>query len=281
MGVITTIAPVHLEGLGGLDGVREAKAELIAHLPPDGALVLNADSPHCMGLAERFAGRVATFGESPGADVRVEGIERAEGRFSFCALGERFCVHSWAGHDVMNAAAALAAATAVGVAPGAAVLPLARYRPLELRCERRRLCGVTFVLDCYNSNPAAMRSALRSFLAQSAAGRRIVVSGDMLELGAAALPMHRQLGRELAEADVDLVVGVGALSRHLLAGWHERALPPKAALCFRSAEEAWRPLWSQFRFGDLVLLKGSRAMRLEIIPRRIAEALDAGKEAAA
>ncbi|MFO8006405.1 MAG: UDP-N-acetylmuramoyl-tripeptide--D-alanyl-D-alanine ligase [Candidatus Brocadiia bacterium] len=281
VGVITTIAPVHLEGLGGLDGVREAKAELIAHLPDDGALVLNADDPQCAGLEARFEGRVVTFGESPRSDVRVEEIRQGEQRHSFRALGEQFCIRSGARHDVLNAAAALAAATCAGVAPAAAMLPLARCRPLGLRYERRRLCGVTFVLDCYNSNPAAMRSTLRSFLAQSTGGRRIVVSGDMRELGSAAPEMHRQLGRELAQADVDLVVGVGPLSRHLLAGWHQRALPPKAALCFPSAEEAWRPLWSQLRFGDLVLLKGSRAMRLETIPERIAQALEAGKEAAA
>jgi UDP-N-acetylmuramoyl-tripeptide--D-alanyl-D-alanine ligase len=150
-----------------------------------------------------------------------------------------------------------------------------------MRYERLNLGGVAFICDCYNSNPPALRAALESFLLESNPGRKVVVCGDMLELGDQGPRLHRQLGCELAASGIDVLVAVGELACHFLEGWHSRAFPTQTALHFRSAQDAWSPLWGELRPGDTVLLKGSRAVRLEAITENIAAFLNSmGKEAA-
>ncbi len=281
LGVITAIGEVHLEGLGSLDGVAEAKGELIPHLPADGALVLNADDARCAALAGRFEGTPRTFGLRRGATVRAERIHRVHGGWRFDAAGWVFRLPDGPRHNIINAAAAVCAADALAVPARTAAQALAGFSPPPMRYERRELGGVTFVCDCYNSSPPALRAALESFLLEAAAGRRILVCGEMRELGERGPELHRRAGMEMAASGAELLVAVGELARHFIEGWHRRALPTQGALYFRSAQEAWSPLWWELRPGDAVLVKGSRAMRMETIVERIAEQLGAeGKEAA-
>jgi len=270
-GVITSIAKVHLEGLGDLAGVREAKAELIPRLDPQGTLVLNADNPVCLSLAGRYGGTVRTFGASGAADVRCTCIRRDGEGWAFRALGQTFRLPGGARHDVFNAGAALCATERLGVAPAAASHALARFRPPPMRYQKIEINGVLFILDCYNSNPAAMRAALRSFLCERNGGRKVVVCGDMLELGEASTELHRELGRDLADSPADVLVAVGRRAWNVMKGWHSRGRSLRTALYFPSAEPAWRPLWRRLRPGDAVLVKGSRAMHLETITRNIIE----------
>ncbi len=272
VGVITRVGQAHLEGLGGPDGVREAKAELIPHLPADGALILNADSRECLSLRVRYGGKVLTFATEGTADVRPHDLRRTEEGWHFRALGHRFHLPCAARYDVDNAAAALCAARALEVPLPVAAAGLADFEPRALRYQRLDLNGTLFVLDCYNSNPTAMRAALRSFLMENNPGRKVVVCGDMLELGDAAPALHRRAGRELARSDVDALVAVGRLGRYLLNGWNELR-PAAQASHFGSAEEAWQPVWDALEPGDAVLIKGSRRMHLETIPGQIAEHL--------
>ncbi len=281
LGVITAVAPAHLEGLGDVAGVREAKAELIPWLPPEGTLVLNADDPACRGLAERFPGRVRTFGFSGQADLRPRAVHRTDSGWSFCALGREFLLPGHARYNVMNAAAALCAATAAGAAPETAAEALRGFRPAPLRYEERCLGGVRYILDCYNSNPRAVGAALRSFAHEQPPGRKALVLGDMLELGPNAADLHRDVGRAAADSEVELLVTVGPLARHMLEGWHAAALPPRRALHFRSADQAWQPLLTWLRPGDAVLLKASRRMRLEHIVEQIAEFIATPRKEAA
>jgi UDP-N-acetylmuramoyl-tripeptide--D-alanyl-D-alanine ligase len=281
LGLITAVGEVHLEGLGCLKGVREAKAELIPHLARDGVLILNADDPRCASLAERFGGRVRTFGVSPEAGVRTEAIQPSGEGWQFNVGGRVFRLPYGPRHNVMNAAAAICATMALGAPACAIAHALETFRPQHMRYERLDLGGVTFICDCYNSNPPAVRAALQSFLMERAAGRKAVVCGDMLELGAEGPRIHREIGAEIAASGVYMLVAVGELAPHLIEGWHSRARPGQCGLYFRSAEQAWAPLWCELRPGDAVLLKGSRAMKLETITERIAAHLSAkGKEAA-
>jgi UDP-N-acetylmuramoyl-tripeptide--D-alanyl-D-alanine ligase len=273
LGVITAVAPAHLEGLGDLAGVREAKAELIPHLPPVGTLVLNADDPVCAPLAARHPGTVRTFGLSPGADVRCRRLRPAGRGWAFDALGRTFRLSAGGRYNVLNAAAALCASARLGVTAQSALGPLAEFRPPPMRYEKVDLGGVLFILDCYNSNPAAMRAALQSFLCEQNPGRKVVVCGDMLELGEAGLALHREVGRELGGSPVDVLVTVGRRARNVLRAWRRTGRPARTAMHFGSAQEAWQPLWRRLRRGDAVLVKGSRAMRLETITRKIAEHL--------
>ena len=272
IGVITHIGKAHLEGLGGPEGVREAKAELIPHLPRGGALILNADSPECLSLRVRYAGRVLTFATRGTADVRPRDLERTDDGWRFEALARRFHLPCPARYDVDNAAAALCAARALEISPDVAAAALADFQPRGLRYQRMELDGVLFVLDCYNSNPTALRAALKSFVMERNPGRKVVVCGDMLELGDAAPLLHRRAGEELARSDIDALFAVGKLGRCLLNGWNE-VRPAGGASHFECAREAWQPLWESIEPGDAVLLKGSRGTQLETIAERIAEHL--------
>ncbi|MFW6189532.1 MAG: UDP-N-acetylmuramoyl-tripeptide--D-alanyl-D-alanine ligase [Planctomycetota bacterium] len=275
--IITAVAPVHLEGLGSLEGVQEAKAEIIPHLNGEGTLVLNADHEACVSLAERFGGRVRTFGLTPGADLRATDLRPAADGWRFRAEGVDFHLPFGGRHNVQNAAAALCAARALGVGPQSARGPLAEARPPEMRWERRSVGDVQFVLDCYNSNPPAMRAAARSFLARSGGVRRVIVCGDMLELGKHGPRLHREMGADLAAEGADVLVGVGPLCRHLLDGW--RGATDRPGVRFESARDAARPLWRMLRADDRVLLKGSRGMHLERIVDEIGELLETGEAA--
>jgi len=270
LGVITAIAETHLEGLGSLSGVREAKAELIPRLPADGVLVLNADDPRCASLAERFPGATPSFGTSPGATVRVTAMRPAAPGWAFEALGRSFRLPVGGRHNVLNAAAALCATRALGADPDAAAGALDRFSLPDLRYQRRPLGGVTFVLDCYNSNPAALRAAAASFLDEPAVGIKVLVAGEMLELGKRAPALHYDMGRELAASGLDALVAVGPLARHMLRGWQTVARGGRIGVHFDSAAEAAWPVWLLVSSGDAVLVKGSRAARMEVIVERIA-----------
>jgi UDP-N-acetylmuramoyl-tripeptide--D-alanyl-D-alanine ligase len=262
MAAITAIDEVHLEGLGSLEGVREAKAEIITHLPPRGTLVLNADNPQCMALVERHPGPVVTFGTAQDADVHLTAISRLGKGWSFRALDTQFLLPVGGRYNVHNAAAALAMATRLGVRAETCRRALAGFALPHLRYQREIIGGVAFVQDCYNSNPAAMRAAVESFAAEPAQGKRVVVCGDMLELGEEAPRLHRQLGAHLAGHSVHALVAVGDMARHVLAGW-KSAAPARPGLNCESADEAWRVVWNMVQPGDAVLLKGSRGVKLE------------------
>jgi UDP-N-acetylmuramoyl-tripeptide--D-alanyl-D-alanine ligase len=280
LGVITAIGEVHLEGLGDLAGVREAKAEMIRHIVAPGRLVLNGDCVLCTSLAGRCPGWVRTFGMRPGCSVQPERVLRRGDGWCFDALGQRFYLPVSGRYNVINAAAAICAALELGVPPQTAAEALACVELPAMRYERRRLGDVLFVCDCYNSNPTALRAALESFMAEPVRGSRVVVCGDMLELGRDARRIHRRLGAELAASGVDMLIAVGPLARSMLVGWQEKRRASQASLHFETAEKAWLPLYQLVSAGDAVLLKGSRRMALEIIPERISQALQQQKEAA-
>ena len=281
LAVITCIGESHLEGFGSLDGVRDAKAEIIPHIEPDGALVLNADDPLCRGLGERFGGQVLTFGLSVEADVRPAMLRQTGSGYVFRACGCTFSLRVPGLHNLLNAAAALSASVWAGVSPANAAEALANYKLPPLRFEFHTIAGVRFVEDCYNSNPTALRAALRSFLNEPVDGRMAMVCGDMLELGEHAARLHAQMGKELATSKISLLVAVGPLGPHLLEGWQQAAGPDQQAMHFQTAEEAWAPLWEWVRRGDSVLVKASRGMGLERIRRYITNHLAEKRETAA
>lgn len=281
LGAITAVAEVHLEGLGSLQGVADAKGELIPHLPPRGTLVLNADNPYCMALAERHPGPVVTFGMSEGADVRVLDVQRTRNGWSFRALGVSFLLPVGGDYNVLNAAAALALARTLGISLQTCQAALAAFRLPALRYQREVLGGVTYIQDCYNSNPAAMRASVRSFAEEHDAEELIVVCGDMLELGDRSIEMHRELGMDLARHGLKALIAVGDMAPHVVEGYMAGGTSDTAAVPFATAGDAWPFVWQLARPGDAVLLKGSRGMHLETITDAIrAQLARAGREVA-
>ena len=243
VGVITNIGPVHLELVGSLDGVAAAKAELLEGLPDGGTAVVPVDEPRL----ERWLRpglRVVRFGD--GGDVSLDGIE-----LPFTSA-----------HMRRNAMAAVAAARAAGVEPAGRV----DVQLSALRGERVELPGgAVLVNDCYNANPLSMRAALDDLAVQTPTGRRIAVLGDMLELGPDERALHREIGEHAARSGVELLVTVGPLAAEMASAFGGETV--RVADAAAAAEE----LRGRLREGDLVLVKGSRGVGLEVVAETLAE----------
>jgi UDP-N-acetylmuramoyl-tripeptide--D-alanyl-D-alanine ligase len=263
IGVVTNVAPVHLEFFDSLAGIARAKYELIESLPSSGMAVLNADDEYVSQFGRNFKGKVVRYGTSPASDVRAENIQAhgAEGsEFDVVVAGARQHARlALVGeHNVLNALAAVAVGLARGLTLSDATAALATLTPATQRGQVVQLGNITIINDCYNSNPKALRAMIDA-LASMNARRRIVVAGEMLELGPAGEEMHRAAGRHIAENKIDILVGVRGLAEAMV----EAARPATRAEFVATPEEAGEWLARETRDGDLVLLKASRGVKLE------------------
>lgn len=267
--VITHVSPVHLEFLRDLDAVAAAKAEVFAGLEPRGIAVLGADHDRVDWLAEKArqsgAYRVVTYGVADDAEVRVD---VATGRVR---LGERELTLDLAlpgGHSLVNAAAALAIASLFDVPLEPAVRALERAKAGPGRGVVHRLAAsVTLIDESYNANPASMRAALAVLGNQPAAGRRIAVLGDMLELGAAAPKHHAALSEAILAAGVQKVFLVGSEMKSLADALPAGIVAEHAA----TAAEIRDKLLNLLASGDVVMVKGSNAIGLSALVEAIIE----------
>jgi UDP-N-acetylmuramoyl-tripeptide--D-alanyl-D-alanine ligase len=258
VGVIVNVGPVHLEILGSVEAVAEAKAELLRDMAAGGTAVVPASEP----LLEPHRPAhltVVTFGE--GGDVTL--VEAGEGILRIDAAGTpvELAVDLPQAHHRTNALAAVAAARAVGVTPGGAV----EVAFSAMRGERIDLSGdVVVINDCYNANPMSMWAALDD-LAATARGRRVAVLGDMLELGPSELDFHREIGRHAQERGVDVLVTVGPLAAAMADGFRGELHATAAAA------EAADVTAGLMRDGDTVLVKASRGVGLEVVAEKLAQ----------
>jgi UDP-N-acetylmuramoyl-tripeptide--D-alanyl-D-alanine ligase len=261
--LVTSIGPVHLELLGTVERVAEAKAEILHHLADDGvAIVPHGESllePHVSGIPQR----VITFGEDPRADVvltrfvRTDGGGEAEIRLSGRTL--QVPVNFTSRHNAINLAAAAAAYDALGLPVdelphGATSVRFSRWRGEEISLPG----GGVLLADCYNANPTSMRAAIEHLVDIAERRRRVVLLGDMAELGDDAPRFHGEVGELLEEAGIDQVVGIGPLARGYGGIW------------FADRAAALEALPDLIRPGDAVLVKASRSMGLEELVEAIA-----------
>jgi UDP-N-acetylmuramoyl-tripeptide--D-alanyl-D-alanine ligase len=271
IGVITNVAEAHMEGMGSLEAIAEAKGELLEALPPEGTAVLNGDDALVMSQAKRTSARVVTFGLSP--DVNTRAVR----------ISERGCVSfelDWGAsvelplpgrHNVMNALAALAVGEVLGIDREAAVEGLSSFEPSPMRMSVVTVGGWTILNDAYNANPGSLGAALESLVALANGRPTVAALGDMLELGSRARDAHREAGLLAAEKEIDhlLLFGkeVAALREGALAGGMQpgraRLFDDKAVLV-----EALRRLSEK---SAVLLVKGSRAMRMEEVVELLAK----------
>lgn len=265
--VLTSVGASHLEGLGSVEGVADEKVSLLDYLRAGGFAVLH-DDPRILSRVRLPAERVLTFGADDGADLFPARV-RAGSALEFTARGVEFRLGLLGEWNALNALAASAVAMSYGVTLPECARRLADFKPPKMRMERLELGGVTIINDAYNSNPESATRAVREFSRLAAAGRKVAVIGEMLELGAESEAYHRRLGELVAESAVDVVVGVGERARALL----EAVNGAKEKHGFGSVEEM-RDRWPEFvRPGDAVLLKGSRAVGLEKLVKWMGERL--------
>ncbi|MGA7217491.1 MAG: UDP-N-acetylmuramoyl-tripeptide--D-alanyl-D-alanine ligase [Candidatus Sulfotelmatobacter sp.] len=264
IGVVTNVAPVHLEFFDSVAGIARAKYELVESLPPNGVAILNANDEYVSQFGRDFKGKVVQYGKSPAANVRAENIQSkgAEGTEFDVVVGgtrERARLPLVGEHNVLNALAAVAVGIESGLDPSQAVAALATMAPPEKRGQVLHLGNITVINDCYNSNPKAL-AAMVDALAAMPAKRRIVIAGEMLELGPAGEELHRQAGRHIAERKIDLLIGVRGLAQTMVDAAKNAGASAEFAA---SAEETGEWLAREAEDGDVILLKASRGVKLE------------------
>ena len=264
IGVVTNVAPVHLEFFDSIAGIARAKYELIESLPANGTAVLNADDEYVSQFGRGFSGRVITYGRHATADVGAENVQPwGTGGTQFDIMtveGREHARLQLVGeHNILNALAAVSVALARGMKLAEAVAALATLAPADKRGQVLQLGNITVVNDCYNSNPKAL-NAMIDALAGMNARRRIVVAGEMLELGPAGEELHRESGRHAAEKRIDVVLGVRGLAETLVDAAKQAGT---RAEFLATPEEAGEWLARETRDGDVVLLKASRGVKLE------------------
>jgi UDP-N-acetylmuramoyl-tripeptide--D-alanyl-D-alanine ligase len=264
IGVVTNVAPVHLEFFDSLAGIARAKYELIESLPAGGTAVLNTDDEYVSQFGRDFKGKVVMYGTRTTADVRAEHIRSrgAEGSEFDVVIGgvrERARLPLVGEHNILNALAAVAVGVERGLKPSEAVGALAGLAPADKRGEVLRLGNITVINDCYNCNPKAL-NAMVDTLAGMAAQRRIAVVGAMLELGPTGEELHRQAGRHIAEKKIDVLLGVRGPAQAMVEAARQAGM---RAEFVPTPEEASEWLAREARDGDVILMKASRGVKLE------------------
>lgn len=267
--VITTIGPSHLEFFGSLRGVWEAKKEIFEYLDRRGMIVANGDDPFLARVKSRTR-KVVRFGLGPENDYRATEVAVGRGSISFLVNGaERFEMRVLGTHNVYNALAAIAVASSFGVDPAAMRGALAGYRPASMRLDWQEMPqGFSVINDAYNSNPLSMECALGA-LRDYPARARWVVCGDMLELGKKEAAFHRSVGRAIAKSGVDGLMTFGMLSRATCEAAIAAGLPRDRSRHCASHDEIVALVRHMVKEGDVVLIKGSRAMKMETIVERL------------
>ena len=267
-GVVTNVGTAHIENFtDGQAGIARAKFELVASLPSSGIAFLNCCDPYVSQFGRDFQGRVVYFGDGPCADPRIlETSEDLSGlRIKFRA-GEsegEFTLQLLGAHNASNAMAGLAVALEAGVGLDAALAALSSLTAGDKRGQLIEINGATILNDCYNSNPEALRSMIRTLAARPLGtpnARRILVAGEMLELGEHGPELHAACGRTAAESGLDLVAGVQGNAVHLSTTACQGGV---ASLFLPDAEAAGRWLLQTLQPGDIALVKGSRGVHLE------------------
>jgi UDP-N-acetylmuramoyl-tripeptide--D-alanyl-D-alanine ligase len=275
--VWTNVGDAHIGFFPSADAIADAKAEILERARPDHLLVCNADDGRVMSRAARFAGRTMTFGSAPGADVRAVdaenlGIDGMRARV-VTAGGERVIQTPLLGRgNLANVLAATAVALDFGVALDEIASAATRLRPADRRGAIRRLRGgIVLVDDSYNSSPSALAAALDMIGREGRVTRKVAVLGEMLELGEHSIALHRASGKNAATAGLRLLFAIGGPAARALADAAiEAGMPPSSVRYAERSELAARDVAGAVKAGDLVLVKGSRGTRTDIVADRIA-----------
>lgn len=276
-GVVTNVGNAHAQNFAdGIAGIARAKYELVEALPAHGVAFLNCDDAYVSQFGRDFHGKVVYFGRGPCADPKAQSVKAmgADGQVVEVRSGAQEAtlrLHLLGEHNVANALAAIAVGIEAGISLEECCEALAELKPEDKRGEVLTIGGATVINDCYNSNPEALKAMIGTLRAMPVGdgGRRVLVAGAMLELGAESAALHAACGRAAAEAGIGLIAGVSGDAKALA----EAARGAGAeAIYFESPEDAGRWLKATAKMGDVVLLKASRGVRLE-------RALDVWREA--
>jgi UDP-N-acetylmuramoyl-tripeptide--D-alanyl-D-alanine ligase len=272
VGVVLNVGESHLGMFGSRGAIAKAKAELVEALPADGTAVLNADDPQVAAMADRTVAQAILFGLGPTATVRADGVELdGDGAARFLLTtpaGTAPTVLPAPGEHLVGcalAAAAVAHVLGVGPTDAAAGLAGAKLSPMRMQVLRRP-DGLTIVNDAYNANPSSMAAALKTLAALGRpGGRTVAVLGEMAELGPSAADEHDRIGRLATRLGIDRLVGVGELGRVLVNAARMEGMWPEEAEAVTDPEAAVALLTPTLGPADVVLVKASRVVALDMV----------------
>jgi len=268
IGAITNVAAVHAQNFASVDAIADAKWEITEGIAPGGTLVYNAADERLAARAKRWPGAAVAFG-ADGADVTASdvsslGLSGTEFTVAMRGAKDRVRLPVPGRHQVANCLCAAAVALVWGLGPADVSAAMARFSPPERRgAAFRHASGAEIVDDSYNASPKAMRSAIASLADAAAAGHRVAVLGEMRELGAEGPRWHRELG-EFAASRVDRLVCVGPLAREIGRGARDAGLAAENVTYLERSEDVAEALGPALAAGDVVWIKGSRGVRLDI-----------------
>ncbi len=268
--VITRIGEAHLGGFGTQRELAEAKAELLTALPADGIAVLNGDDPWLRKMADRTSARIVCVGRGPDCDLTAVDIHFTDGRLQFRVDRQRYSVPVWGRHQLTAALSAIAIGLEFGLTPAEIAVALADFQPPVMRCQVTDAAGSKLIDDSYNASPTAMRAALELLREVDAPGERVVVCGDMKELGSTSRQWHLRIGEEtVTRCGADRLIACGDHAEDVVVAARAAGMPAARAIACKEVEETISFVRHAVQPGSAVLVKGSRAMGME----RVVEAL--------
>ena len=266
IGVITSIGPAHLEFFRGIEEIIKAKCELFECMADGKTAVINADSPGLYEEVKKHISRIVTYGMGPGCSWRAAIVE-ADDKHTVFRLneGQEFKLNVIGRHNVYNALAAIAVGSLFGISPEEIKESLKSFAPAELRMQVVEVDGIKLIADCYNANPQSVCSAVDTLAALNGGGNKGIVLADMLELGDKSAFLHAEIGRKVAESGINFLVAVGEKASYTADAARESGLEGRNIFRARDNKEAADICFGLFKRNDIVLLKGSRGMKLEQI----------------
>jgi UDP-N-acetylmuramoyl-tripeptide--D-alanyl-D-alanine ligase len=279
IGLITNIGAVHLEFLGSIENVQEAKAELVKSLKADDLLILNFDDPRVNNLRQRFTGKVLFYGLSPRAHIWADQIE-LKGKEGSC-----FVLHDSDGkgidinlkimghYNIYNALAGAAIGYAFQIPMVKIKRSLESFRGIKMRLQPHIIPGdILLIDDSYNANPQSLQYAIDTLVrCCQGQGRAFLVMGDMLELGKDSERLHRMIGHKIAQASIDCLITLGPSSSITAEESIQAGMDGKMVFICEDHEEVIQLLLDQLKKGDRVLIKGSRGMAMDKIVDRLSQ----------
>lgn len=270
VGVVSRIAEAHLGGFGSQQALAEAKTDLIAALPTDGIAVLNGDDAWLRRLAHRTQAKIVWVGREGDCQVVAHDIRCRGGLLQFRVEQQRYRVPVWGRHHLNGALSAIAIGREFGMSAGEIAAALMDFDPPSMRCQVSEIGGAKLIDDSYNSSPTAMRAALKLLHEVDVPGERVIVCGDMAELGEASSDWHRKLGQEIVtQCGADRLIACGQHAEEIIRAARKSGMPEARTVACRLAEEAIPWVQPAIQQGNAVLVKGSRSMGME----RVVEAI--------
>ncbi|TCL58276.1 UDP-N-acetylmuramoyl-tripeptide--D-alanyl-D-alanine ligase [Hydrogenispora ethanolica] len=274
IGIVTNVGLSHLELLGSQENIARAKSELIEALPPDGLAILNGDDPWVRKMKDHCPGRSILFGmEGSNLDYRAGDLQTGPQGSEFTVYFQGGCCQVQipipGRHNVLNALAAFAVGREFGMNPEPIKKGLAQSQLTEKRLHIVKRYGFSIIDDTYNASPSSVKAALETLLTMGAGNRKIAVLADMLELGPTSNQIHREIGEYAAQIGIDLLLTFGELAHDYNAGFDSRS--PGKSEHFSQKSALITHLKSILQPGDLILIKGSRGMKMEEVVAALSE----------